>query len=245
MDNKKSYPLIVAKAIQEVLRKIRDIKNTSSGVIEVENYDGVIKVIDNQNYGSPVYYFAILNPNIDSNNKPHFNVEVVPGSLSSLLPYKGNLPIEGVFTKLEWWLGVLKEYDNISFSQSDELFRIYEEEFYEAFEIVDEDSDIAPFDLPRQLMIDKFLSDIAITLEEKNEQYNTQEIITEIEQVKAEITTSTKKVLIRKVSSILSKVRMKGLELLKDVIKDYIKDAIKEGFRIALEVGIKHINNPN
>lgn len=240
---KKSLPYTLAKDLEVLFSHVKAIQMANSDILIVDIGDDMILFKDSDpesNYFFRIYHFDITEMGISS-----FKATYCPESHSSLKETTSLLGITNLFSQLEWWVQLIKNYNQISYNEQESFQIVYEQEFFDAFEIVDDDADTVPFDLAKQLLLDKFLSDISSALEERKDQYEVQGIINEVEQVKKEITVSTKKVLIKKISSILSKIRLQGLDLLKDVVKDYIKDVIKEGFKIALEVGVRYINTPH
>ncbi|WP_341963847.1 hypothetical protein, partial [Flavobacterium psychrophilum] len=116
----------------------------------------------------------------------------------------------------------------------------YEEEFYSDFEILDEDAEVNPFEHDKQIFTYNLLEYVETELQKSNsEDEEIENLISETIALKNNLQNLTKKVVIRKMSIIFSKVKKKGLKLFLDIIDVAKKEIIKK----ALYGGIGEIEH--
>jgi len=231
MINKKDFPLIHIKNLDSFYPKMRSIINENMNILVVEKDQDltiILKDIDpNSNFK-----FKIASPTFVS-NKTYYSIECNPYSSSSLNAYK-NEKIEGdsIFKLFQTWTTLIKSYNSISLSNEDKILKEYENEFYEGFKIVDEDADIKPYDLKIQIIIQNFMTN-SIELLSKKENDNS-DLIKEATLLKESIPKLTKQQTVQKLSRFLAKVRIKSLNLLKEILelgkKELFKRFITGGF---------------
>ncbi|MGI4806379.1 MAG: hypothetical protein ACRYFL_16545 [Janthinobacterium lividum] len=142
-----------------------------------------------------------------------------------------------VWQFFENWVKILKEYDSIDLSQEDEFIKHYQEEYFEEWKIVDEDTNEKPFNNQQQIAIFRLLEYVETKLkEDENQDSELTHIIQETESLKANIQNLTKNAVVKGLSKIFAKIKKKGLpllfEVLKEVKKEIIKKVITEGFEI-------------
>ena len=120
------------------------------------------------------------------------------------------------------------------------LLKEYEKEFYDAFEIIDDDADIKPYDLKTQVLIQNFLI-LSIKVLEKNKKENSY-LIQEAETLKNNIQNYTKRKTVKSLSLFLAKTRKKGLLLLKEILNVAKKELIKRGVNGGFDTIIDLLN---
>jgi len=117
----------------------------------------------------------------------------------------------------------------------DPVTKKYQEEFFDEFEIIDENSETEPFNLQQQLFLDSYLDKVIKDIDKFKTNENTL-LITQIKndsrQLKDEIPRITKKETIKKLSTIWAKMRKAGLNIIKELfiaVKQEIIKAIIKG----------------
>jgi len=130
------------------------------------------------------------------------------------------------------WEDLLKRYDSLHSSFFDDpITQDYEDEFFNKWKIMEEDADTKPFDLQRQLLIDKYL-EAAI---QKLETLKTKENEKEIEALKAQaneirqnLTRQTKNQVVRGLAKFWAMARKMGLDVLRDIFIDLASGVIQK-----------------
>lgn len=152
--NKKEYSYKHAKDIETLIQRVKSVQEMNSDIINISYPDSTSILLIDIDVKSKCN-FHISQPN-GNGNEAHFIVQFYPASETELKAFKSNPNSDGVITFLNTWLGIIRKYNAVSFTEEEYFQQRYEQEFFDLFEIVDEDSEIAPFDLPRQLLLDNF-----------------------------------------------------------------------------------------
>ena len=135
--------------------------------------------------------------------------------------------IQDIIEQLKGWIKLIREYNNISSINDGNFEKMYEDNFYEEFQIVDEDAEINPFDVDRQIFIFKFLQNIINKLELENKQ-ELHPIIEDAIELQNNLPKQTKKIVIRKLSKILAKIQKHGIGLLLEFYDIAKKELMKK-----------------
>lgn len=93
---------------------------------------------------------------------------------------------------------------------------------------MDDDADVVPFDLPRQILIDNYLDEVIIRLvsyEEENDE-NLEELKAVAVELKSTLTQSTKNQVVRKLSVLWAMAREKGIPIFKEIFVELAKEVI-------------------
>lgn len=234
--NKKEFPIILLRDIAEIIKTARLNKNLYSSVIDTEIVDFNITFKDKDE--SSNFYFSISDP-IMQNGKPFYKVNFLPHHVTTVTLYSTTSETRTVWQHFENWLKILREYDSIDLSQDDEFIKQYQKEYFEEWQILDDDADEKPFNDQQQVAIFKLLEFVEAKLkEDENQDVELADIINETESLKANIQNFTKNAVVKAISKIFAKIKKKGLpllfEILKEVKKEGIKRVITEGYDIAL-----------
>jgi hypothetical protein len=236
MINKKDYPLIFLKSLEKLHQETNEIVDRNSDIIGIKNSSEFEIYLEDISEHSNFKY-SIYEPNY-SNGKIVYNVEFNPKNSQSLIPVKFKGELKSVIGNLEIWIKLIRSYDDIHITPKGRIINEYEKEFYNDFEILEDDADINPFDLRRQLILNNFLNQTIKILEtEENENI---ELINEAIQLKENITKLTKKTTMKKLSKLLSKIRYKSLTLLREILevakKELYKKVVSGGFKMIGEL---------
>ncbi len=237
--------LVAAKEYGIILRAINKTLLENSHLTKVEGSEHVseiripeffIKLKDTKSNFS----FSINDVNVHKNylNEPtnHFIVYLKP---SSVIQYNGiemQLVIEEVLSKLKHWVEIVNAYDEITWTEEDNITKAYEEEFYAEYDIVDEDADIKPFSSEQQKGLNIFVNQLLENLEAKKDEYPVEDIIEDVKAIKKDLPTSTKKKIIKSFAKAFAKMKKLGVEAFEDLVKDGMKDIMKEAVKIGMQV---------
>lgn len=232
MINKKEYPLILLQNIEKLFQEVRKIADSNNDIIRIAINDELkISLEDKTEYSN--FSFTISQPKYEK-SKVEYHIEYNPKNSTSLDSLKAFTDHRTVLNNLNIWLNLLRGYDRINLTPEEKILNEYEKEFYDEFEIIDEDADIKPFDLNRQLIIHNFLSHTIEILDRDNGDYS--ELKEEAKELKENIPRLTKKTTIKKLSRLLAKIRQKSLPLLKEILdvakKELYKKAVSGGFKM-------------
>ncbi len=225
--NKRDYPLSLSKDIQKLINYIKlEVVRNENFIESNKSEDYFIQVIDKLDER---FYFRIFNPNQSSNLVSFFNFQFAPANEASLNPVASNDEYETVINYFQSWLKIVKEYNDVTFTEKDYFTKKYEDEFYAEFEILDDDAEVNPFEHSKQIFIYNLLEYVVTELENnKNKDEEIDILISETIELKNNLQNLTKKVVIRKMSLIFSKVKKKGLKLFLDIIDVAKKEIIKK-----------------
>lgn len=232
MINKKKYPLILLKSIEKMHQDVRKIVDENNELISyINKSEFEINLRDKADNSD--FTFSITKPKYEK-GKVEFYVTYNPRNGQSLDAYRFYSELKNVLNHLNIWINLLKEYENVNISPEEKILNEYEKEFYADFEILDDDADVNPFDLKRQLILHKFL-DHTIEILEKDDNDN-EDLIQDTKELRENLPRLTKKETVKKISRLFAKIRQKSLVLLKEILdvakKEIYKKAISGGFKM-------------
>jgi hypothetical protein len=190
------------------------------------------------------FFFRVNNPNLTSDLRCFFNCSFFPQDENFIEKTNYNNEIAAILENFEIWIDLLQEYDDIDLDESDAQTKIYEEEFYDEFEILDEDAYTVPFEHQRQLILYDFLTYIEKEL--KNQSINDLEIesiINETEEFKNSIQDLSKNIAITKLSRLFARIKKKGIKLFIEILGEAKKEIIKKVLTGGLDELGSHIHH--
>ena len=221
MNSKKKIPLSILEILEPLI-----LKNT--GKIKLINPDNfLVKLIDTDSTSN--FYLNIEQSKVEGGSvrvlidRNPRNKDIV-GNFQTWVEAKN---LEQYFND---WVSFIEGYEKIKSIYDDPIQRKYQEEFYSEFEILDEDAGYVSFNLDQQIWIDEYLDRIILALDKHmaQEDKDVEEIKIVAIQLKSDLTSLTKKVIIQKLSLIWSKARKHGLAILKEVYIEFRKELIKQ-----------------
>ena len=115
---------------------------------------------------------------------------------------------------------ISQSYSNIETIFDDPILKKYQEDFEEKLKIIDDDAEFAPFNLEKQIFLIDYLDFIIQKANDEKTEENKSDIeliIKESNELKAEITQTTKSKAIKKLSKILGRVQKSGIKFIKEV----------------------------
>ncbi|WP_321371986.1 hypothetical protein [uncultured Draconibacterium sp.] len=231
MINKKDYSLLLLQTVERLFNRIRKFVAENSDILEFTKDEDFMLLIEDKSKSSN-FKFLVSNPHQNPQNKILFNAEYNPQNSSSIASRKTTVEDKSVISYLEQWTNLIRQYNKISLTTEQSIINEYEKEFYDNFEIVDEDADTHPYELSKQVMISNYFAHVIKVLEAHEDE--NAELIKEAEEIRESIPKMTKKTTIKRISRFFAKVRNKSLPLLKEILelgkKELFKRAITAGF---------------
>ncbi|MFV0593479.1 MAG: hypothetical protein ACK5M7_19060 [Draconibacterium sp.] len=231
MVNKKDYSLLLIQTVERLFNRTRKFVEENSDILELTKNNAFELLIEDKSKQS-TFKFLIYRPSQSSTNKIHFNVELNPTNSVVLSPSKYTTEEKSVTTLLESWTKLIRQYNDINLTPEESILNEYEKEFYDNFELLDEDADTHPYGLEKQIILHNYFGHV-IKLLQTNEIENS-ELIEEAKEIKENIPKMTKRTTVKKISRFFAMVRRKSLPLLKELLetgkKELFKKAITGGF---------------
>lgn len=210
-------------ALLSLYADINEMMDRNLSHFEV-NDDGIC-IFDND-ISTGFYFKASANPTT-------YMVEFKPASHMDLTIFKKRMgKYEHIVGLFKSWQEILKIYDEVPKMLGIDIEQTYFDEFSYNIKLVDEDADTKPFDLARQVFLTEYCQRTEqILLKERNDNnaYEIDEIISKVDDLKKNITKSTKSDVFNRLYRIWAKIRKAGLQLFKDVAVSLITDLAKDG----------------
>lgn len=224
--NPKDFTLVVAKDIKTILAISRRWKTHYAELIQLVESDQLFYFNDIKH---PNFYFYVGAPDTKSNGKPtKFPFNYTPVNSNTKSSMSGELEMDDIIKHFNIWLDLITEYNSVSFDEDEDFLKIYEDEIFAEFEVIDEDADVRPFDNIQQIILYTFLQ-TTITHLEKEYPDNTfiNEIIEEANNLKDDIPVLSKRVASKRFSKVLAKIQKFNPITFKDVYDVAKKEVIK------------------
>lgn len=228
--NSKKYPLHVSKEIEQVLAELKQL--TQSGDLDfllVRNTMHLLSITDKDS--SSGFYFNILHAGINKQKQVVFTVNCLPGNGYSTVAAAMELSSEALVQKLNWWTGIITDYNNINHNLEKWDLNFIETTQDLAFELQDSDAGTHPFEEHKQVMIEKLLQNIITLLEERKEQDGVAALLEETQNIGEELKTATKNWVVAKLVALLKKLGLIGLEFIREVLKLSAAELLQLGFK--------------
>lgn len=234
--NAKTFTLNVAKDIEKALRTMRKLVSENSDIIESIETDQIFYIHDLSHKN---FAFYLSNPERDEDEKHTiFNITYTPQnteSLSHITRSGWTDDIEGIFNE---WIMLIKEFNNINFTEEEIFTKFYEAEIFDDFKIVDDDAETHPFNNLQQILLYKFLSATIFYLENKHpDDIIIKSICSESIELRDNIQNLTKKDFSKKFSKILAKIKKFSFQTFNE-ISDVAK---KEIYKFLLNESVKKL----
>jgi len=110
----------------------------------------------------------------------------------------------------------------------------YQSEFFAEYELLDEDADVASYNMHQQLLIDSFLEQVNEILEKSKTEGNAaqvEELKNEIDDLRNKQSRLTKRLVFKKIGEISSKVRKHSIPVFKKFIEIASKELVSWGIK--------------
>lgn len=225
---KKSLPLELLKGIQEAI-------NGKHELIRIEKGEKAIVVMRDADPDSEFYFCIRENTSSNKGSFP-FLVTVQPSGRNSNKPSNFGRDIGQVIENFKEWVAILEEYNNLKTIFDDPVITGYQNEFFADYIVLDEDGDRNPFEISKQAILDEYLKSTLEKLEVYKNESNKDRIESiqgDIQELRTEVSRSTKSIVMKKLSKIWAKCTKEGIDIVKDIYlegkKKFIKFVLENG----------------
>lgn len=169
----------------------------------------------------------------EGKNQNYFSITMSPFSDVQMM---GNGPDNRIgfhiYADIDRWENLLRRYATLHSSFFDDpITQDYEDEFFDQWKILEEDADTKPFDLQRQLLIDKYLESAIQKLDAQKTKENEKEIEAvkaQANEVRQSLTRHTKNQVVRGLAKFWAMARKMGLDVLRDIFIDLASGVIQK-----------------
>jgi hypothetical protein len=231
MRKKKDLPLIILKSLQSFVNLRGDKFET------VEPKEFLLKVID-QESGSN-FHFIIEEYKKANTGKFQFLMSRSPINQNDHGIQRTWVDIAQLQPQFDTWLKLLDEYDDTPSFFDDPIISSFQEEYYAEFEILNEESETKPLSTKQILLLDSHLEELGRRLDkfktEKN-QGDIEGIKEDISELRENLTSKSKKWVIKSLSKIWAKIAKQGTKFIKEFLSESKKEAIKQGVKALIEI---------
>lgn len=149
----------------------------------------------------------------------HLAIEYSPRTADSIEPLTRNIRSSDLDKFFSQWVKFLTQYSEVSI-YDDPILKQYQEEFFQEFQILDEDANTSSFDLQTQFWLDEYCDTMSLKLGELETVDNKKEITKiqeDIKELKDKQSSLTKNEVISRLSLIWAKSRKLGLNFLNEI----------------------------
>lgn len=222
---KKKIPLAILEALEPIVDN--NLKLTT--ILKTDNT--IFHLIDKDENSD--FYFKVTKQEI-KNSKPYYLAEYKPTSKDNVNAYSAWLTAEGITDIITKWLELLQAYDEIRTIYDDPIIKGNQQRFEKQFDILDEDADIMTFDLPQQIFLDDYLTNVKsklLTLHEgknKNQIKELEDLTKEVTEIQNDLTKQTKRQIIIRLSKFWAKAQKTGLDVIKEVFVNVMTELAKK-----------------
>jgi hypothetical protein len=234
---KKELPLIVLKQLE----RFTSLQGKQFEIIDPENF--LLKVVEIDD--EPIFYFNIESYELN-NSSYHFLMSRKPRSETFQGQYRTRIPIAKLEEQFAEWLKLLNQYESTHSFYDDPIVKAFSDEYFDDFEIIDEDADFAPLTTKQILILDEHLEYI----EENIDKYKSEENEKTIERVKQDITSlrksltsKSKSFVFRSLCNIWGKLTKLGTQFITDFTsetkREIVKRSVKGLITLAINEGSK------
>ena len=163
--------------------------------------------------------------------KFHYTVNRAPHDTSIIENRSYSFTVKELLSDFENWKKLLKTYNETPFFAENEILNKYASEFYEMYKIDEDDADTSPFDIKRQLLLDKYLEksiEIIDHQQKANKDVDLSDLRVIANEIRNEQTKYTKNETIKQLSKFWAIAREKGLPYLMKFFSDFAQKILIE-----------------
>ena len=189
-------------------------------------------------------FFFEVNEQREANGIFIYTFTKYPYTKDKIKSVSGAAEVNALKAEVENWINVIREFNETITVFDDPILKTYEERFAQRFEIVDEDADIIPFDLDRQILLDEYLATTEYKIELLIAASEDEEEIKDLEELRAaavEIRKNVTKQPKRKVVQGFVKFWAKAQKMGLPILKELFMESAKELTKWIVGEGVKHI----
>lgn len=222
---KKNIPLVILKTLHPIVEKHKEV------ITPIKNEAAYYHLIDKDSR-SDLFFKVIKQEQRDG--KLSYQLERKPHSKDFAQSTAEWVNMEALIDRLNTWIGIIVSYNSIHTIYDDPVLKSYEERIFEEINIVDDDAEYVPFELNKQILLDKYLADIQDKIEAMKKGREPEDILLldeikkEAQQVRKKITRMTKRDVIRKIAKLWAKAQKIGLDVLKEIVIDVSSEVVKK-----------------
>lgn len=228
--NKKKIPIFILKAIDQAR-----LDNNFVDLIIIKPQNGIVEIYDTDYE----FYYKIHNIS-NRGGKTLYDYSCSPSGSYTIKTQSKDRNIDLLSNSLSAWIKLLKDYNEITFPVGDPIIESFCEEYYAEFEILDEDSNIKPFQIDQILLLNDHLENLQKVLPEFIDNREIEEEINgEIENLKQRLPSETKQKIVKALSYIYAKISKYSIGFIQDFHKEGRKEAIKQ----LVKSGINYIKD--
>lgn len=226
----------------ETLSLLQPYIDNTEGIFIAKN-DELITFVDSDPLSS--FFFQIVKENILEQRQYYWIIKHSPKSDNDIGVHSSHVHKEHLKEAIEGWIERLRKYSKLRFVEDieDPIVEAFAEEYYDSFEIVDDDADVKPYSIKQIGYIETLLLGLGQEIEQNREEYVNQsslEVVAEIEyrieDIMATIYQSTKKTIAKKISRLFGFITKEGGPLLREAIKNAITEVIKIGVKEVFKI---------
>jgi len=238
----KNYPLSQLKNIQVLLNEFRKLIFQNSDIIDqIKDPRNLIYLRYKNN---EIFFFKVTSPNLTADFRSFFNFNYLPQDENSFNQTSFNNESSIILEHFSIWINLLREYEEVNLDEDEIIENFYQEEFFHDFEILDEDAYTAPFEHEKQVILYNFLTYIETELKRQlTDDPEIKELIAETEEFKDNIQNFSKKVVVKKFSRILAKIKKKALSMIIEILNEGKKEIIKRALTGGLDEIVKYTHH--
>jgi hypothetical protein len=227
---KKKVPL----QVHEFMEPYLDKKGEHFQSIDANGF--MLKFIDVDDESD--FYFNIEEYKLD--REFQLLIDFKPTNKQNLANRRTWIKAQDLQTQFSNWIKILEGYSKVRTVYDDPIIESFANEYYDEFELIDEDADKVPLNTEQILLLDNHL----ILIENGLEKYITQENALEIKRIqegisdlKNNLTKKSKKWVFKKLSKIWGQIAKQGVPLIKEFLTEVRKEFIKQGVKYFLTGG--------
>ncbi|GAB3327795.1 hypothetical protein GCM10027299_28920 [Larkinella ripae] len=213
-----------------------------SPFLVVDPQKSLYKLVD----GAPDtdYFFEIMKGDVHREGKVMFVVAKKPAGLKGATETGIEVLDDQLLSFFESWKENVITFHKMLYFDAPEkkIFESYQNEFFQNFEIIDKDADSEPFDLEKQIIIDRYLDGSIKKIEDKISDSEVSEsdkaiylaLLEQCAELKETQTQSTKNETVKKLTGIWAWARQKGLKFLEVFKSEFVKELAKGAIKYML-----------
>jgi|GEM_PF-3205526 len=232
--NERDMTLYFHSILENKYKRVRDLVNAKSDFLFIAK-DSENEIIIKLIHSYPSFIFHISNP-VEKGNNLVFNITRAPKNARSNETENLKSDHLNLERTLNSWIELAMKHLNKKpiHPNQDDANEQYSRDFYDWFEIVDEDADSTPYDIKRQILIEHSL-DAGIKALIESGLKEDDPIILEARSLKEKIGIFTKKQVLKAGRSIYVMIRKHGGVFTKRVYDVWSEEMLKMGYHELLK----------
>lgn len=212
----------------DVLKELDVIKDINKSIFELHYPDDCILEIRERNIKS-IFTYKINNIEAGSmtpvngmNRMTNFIIRTkTPSSSNRSSGTRNKITLKDFKNDFLEWTNIVGEYHKLETIFDDPIAKAFEDEFYQEWKIIDDEAGNKPFSTDKIILLDSFLEDTKkkLLLPEYNTPENKNailEISDNIEDVRANLTSTNQNSVLKQISKVLSKIAKLGVPYIKE-----------------------------